>query len=104
MDLAVANVVSDNVSILLGNGNGTFVTPALNFGVGDQPQSVAVEDFNNDTIQDLAVANFFPASVSILLENGNGTFVTPAVNFGVGSAPNSVAVGDFNNDTIRIWQ
>src|SRR5215208_6067339 len=36
LDLAVANAGSDNVSILLGNGNGTFVTPALNFGAGDE--------------------------------------------------------------------
>src|ERR687897_3412709 len=50
LDLAVANSFSNNVSILLGNGNGTFVTPALNFGVGFGPNSVAVGDFNNDTI------------------------------------------------------
>jgi hypothetical protein len=102
LDLAVANQVSDNVSILLGNGNGTlFVTPAVNFGAGDGPFSVAVGDFNNDTILDLAVANFFSDNVSILLGNGNGTlFVTPAVNFGAGDGPFSVAVGDFNNDTI----
>src|SRR5918995_1819961 len=52
LDLAVANLNSDNVSILIGNGNGTFVdTPAVNFGAGDGPISVAVGDFNNDTIQ-----------------------------------------------------
>ena len=59
LDLAVANAVSDNVSILLGNGNGCLYT-SNNFAVGDGPQSVAVGDFNNDTIQDLAVANAFP--------------------------------------------
>ena len=101
LDLAVANFGSDDVSILLGNGNGTFVTPAVNFGAGDGPWSVAVGDFNNDTIQDLAVANALSDNVSILLGNGNGTFVTPAVNFGVGDQPFSVAVGDFNNDTIQ---
>jgi hypothetical protein len=101
LDLAVANQGSNSVSILLGNGNGTFVTPATNFGVGSLPQSVAVGDFNNDTILDLAVANLFSNNVSILIGNGNGTFVdTPAVNFGVGNQPLSVAVGDFNNDTI----
>src|ERR671913_442838 len=101
LDLAVANLFSDNVSILIGNGNGTFVdTPAVNFGVGDEPRSVAVGDFNNDTILDLAVANQNSDNVSILLGNGNGTFVTPAVNFGAGDGPTSVAVGDFNNDTI----
>ena len=49
LDLAVANGGSDNVSILLGNGTGSFGT-ANNFGVGNAPQSVAVGDFNSDTI------------------------------------------------------
>ena len=100
LDLAVPNWLSDNVSILLGNGNGTFVTPAVNFGTGGSPRSVAIGDFNNDTILDLAVGNQVSDDVSILLGIGNGTFVTPAVNFGVGDAPTSVAIGDFNNDTI----
>ncbi|HET9807264.1 MAG TPA: VCBS repeat-containing protein [Nitrososphaeraceae archaeon] len=99
LDLAVANSGSASVSILLGNGNGTFVTPALNFGAGDGPVSVAVGDFNNDTNLDLAIANRESDNVSILLGNGNGTFVTPALNFGAGDGPFSVAVGDFNNDT-----
>ena len=44
-DLAVANQLSANVSILLGNGNGTF-GGATNFGVGFTPFAVAVGDFN----------------------------------------------------------
>ncbi|PZS00752.1 MAG: hypothetical protein DLM69_06005, partial [Candidatus Chloroheliales bacterium] len=43
-DLATANYSSNNVSALLGNGNGTFQT-AANFSVGSQPFSVAVGDF-----------------------------------------------------------
>ena len=46
LDLVPANFGSDNVSILLGIGNGTFVTPAVNFGVGDRPASVAIGNFN----------------------------------------------------------
>jgi hypothetical protein len=95
-DLAVANQLSANVSILLGNGNGTF-GGATNFGVGFTPFAVAVGDFNGDGRQDLAVANQGSATVSILLGNGNGTFGA-ATNFGVGFAPLSVAVGDFNGD------
>ena len=48
LDLAVANFVSNNVSILLGNGTGSFGT-ATNFAVGSGPFSVAVGDFNGDT-------------------------------------------------------
>ena len=68
LDLAVANCVSSNVSILLGNGTGSFGT-ATNFAVGTDPVSVAVGDFNGDTFLDLAVANFVSNNVSILLGN-----------------------------------
>ncbi|MCH7720899.1 MAG: VCBS repeat-containing protein, partial [Planctomycetes bacterium] len=55
-DLAVANRYSDNVSVLLNNGDGTFAADVL-YGVGDQPQSVAIGDLDGDGDADLAVAN-----------------------------------------------
>ena len=94
MDLAVANAGSNNVSILLGNGTGSFGT-ATNFAAGTTPISVAVGDFNGDTFLDLAVANHGSNNVSILLGNGTGSFGT-ATNFAAGTSPTSVAVGDFN--------
>src|SRR5262249_42858225 len=110
-DLAVANegtppsFTGGNVSVLLGNGDGTF-QGAVNFGAGTNTVSVAVGDFNGDGVQDLAVANVvtlpnsFDSSVSVLLGNGDGTFQS-AVNFGAGRAPVSVAVGDFNGDGVQ---
>jgi len=95
-DLAVANVSSHNVSILLGNVGGTFQA-AVNYAAGSGPRSVAVGDFNADGRPDLAVANINSANVSILLGNANGTFQA-AVNYAVGATPRSVAVGDFNAD------
>jgi hypothetical protein len=65
-DLAVANGLSNNVSILLGNGAGGFGS-ATHFAVGTAPFSVAVDDFNNDTASDLATANFAANSVSVRL-------------------------------------
>src|SRR5262249_26157923 len=55
-----------DVSVLLGNGDGTF-QPALHFGVAGNPISLAVGDFNGDGLADLAVANF--SKVSVLLNN-----------------------------------
>ena len=95
-DLAVANYGSDNVSVLLGNGNGTFQA-AVNYAAGTSPHSVAVGDFNGDGKADLAVANYGSNNVSVLLGNGNGTFQA-AVNYAAGTSPCSVAVGDFNGD------
>ena len=56
---------------------------ATNFAVGTVPLSVAVGDFNGDTILDLAVANGGSNNVSILLGTGTGSFGT-ATNFAVG--------------------
>src|SRR5580692_1987189 len=78
-DLAVSNNcpvggcggnLPSTVSILLGNGDGTF-QPHVDYPVGS-PTGVAVGDFNGDGKPDLAVAN--GDSVAILLGNGDGTF------------------------------
>ncbi|PYM87134.1 MAG: hypothetical protein DME09_00365, partial [Candidatus Rokuibacteriota bacterium] len=98
-DLAVANGGSNDVSVLLGNGDGTF-KPAKNYeaGLGGGPLWVAVGDFNLDGKLDLVVANSSSDSVGVLLGNGDGTF-RPSVTFPAGgTAPQSVAVGDFNGD------
>jgi hypothetical protein len=99
-DLATANYFSANVSVLLGDGAGSFGA-ATNFGAGTDPRSIAVGDFNGDGKQDLAVANFNSNNVSILRGDGAGSF-SAATNFLAApnpfSQPFSVAVGDFNGD------
>jgi hypothetical protein len=87
---------SGGVSVLLGNGNGTF-QPARTFAAAGAPHSVAVGDFNGDGVLDLAVDNGVYDTVSILLGNGDGTF-QPAVTYAAGTNPDSVAVGDFDGD------
>jgi uncharacterized protein (TIGR03437 family) len=103
-DLALADYVGDNVTVLLGNGSGGFA-PAPNspFTVGSNPQSVVVGDFNGDAIQDLAIANYSSNNVTVLLGNGSGGFA-PAQGspFAVeAGAPISLVVGDFNGDGIQ---
>ncbi|MBL8207217.1 MAG: VCBS repeat-containing protein [Blastocatellia bacterium] len=100
LDLAVANVNSGNVTILLGNGSGGF-TPAVGspLSVGGGPLSIAVGDFNGDSRQDLTVANNISNNVTILLGNGNGGFAQSAGSLvSVGNSPYAVLVGDFNGD------
>jgi hypothetical protein len=99
LDLAVANGYSSNgVSILLGNGDGTFQS-AVQYATGLSPQSIATADFNGDGKLDLVVANGDPTanSVSILLGNGDGTF-RPHTDYSTGVGPASVTTGDFNGD------
>ena len=97
LDLAVTNQVSNDVSILLGNGDGSFGSQSL-VGAGSSPYSIVAGKFNADNNWDLAVTNSGSNNVSILLGNGNGTF-SSATNFFVGSSPLSIATGDFNNDS-----
>ena len=59
LDLATANVNSNTVSILLGQGDGTFLA-ARDVAVDDFPSSITVGDFNGDGHQDLATANRGP--------------------------------------------
>ncbi|NJD92160.1 MAG: hypothetical protein FIA91_11725, partial [Geobacter sp.] len=95
-DLAVANYSLGTVSILTGNGNGTFQNK-VDYGNHSNPNSIAVGDFNGDGRQDLAVTNYANDSVSILMGNGTGTFLTK-VDYTTGSNPRSAVVADFNGD------
>ncbi len=96
LDLVTGNYNSDEVSILLGNGDGSFGT-ASTISAGDGSSRVTTGDFDGDGIMDLATANVNAGNVSVLLGNGDGTFDTPDI-FGVGTGPLTITLGDFNGD------
>jgi hypothetical protein len=80
------------MSVLLGNGDGTFQT-AVSYAAGAVPSSVTVGDFNGDGILDLAVANdTVVGNVSVLLGNGDGTFQT-AVNYALTDQAGTTVTG-----------
>jgi hypothetical protein len=122
LDLATTNAY--DVSILLGNGDGTFQAPT-SIGIGSNPLSVAVGDFDDDGNLDLGVTSnvyvhdgdwcgcgypgcyysycysfgHYEGRANVLLGNGDGTFSAPSITPLGSSSPLSVAVADFNDDS-----
>ncbi|MHC4210106.1 MAG: FG-GAP repeat domain-containing protein, partial [Planctomycetota bacterium] len=77
-DLVVANRISDDVSVLLNQGDGTFAA-AVAYGAGSRPSSVAVGDLDGVNGPDLVVANSDSDDVSVLLNQGDGTFAVSGI-------------------------
>jgi hypothetical protein len=110
LDLVVANTTlaagtsgPGIVSVLLGNGDGTF-QPAVTYDSGELgATSVAVGDLNRDGKPDLVVSNNSTAdsgegSVAVLLGNGDGTFQAAVPYDSGGGGAGSVVVKDVNGD------
>lgn len=98
-DLAVANSGSGGtITVLLGNGDGTFTPASTNLSNLTSALALAVGDFNEDGIPDIAVVDNTVPSVTILLGNGDGTFTPTGISTPTGSGPSGIAVDDFNGD------
>jgi hypothetical protein len=95
LDIATANAIGDNVSILYGDGQGGTLFRA-DYAAGGAPQGIAATDFDRDGDTDIVTANVEPSSVSVLANQG----FFSARNFASGgNGTDSVVVGDFNGDT-----
>jgi len=100
-DVIVSNFIDNTVSVLLGNGDGTF-KPAVAVPVGNGPVFVTAADMNGDGKPDLLVNNNLDNTVGVLLNKGDGTFdAMTTVKLGRKRLilyPQMLVVGDFNHD------
>jgi len=104
-DLLVADPVGNSVIVLLGNGDGTFKTPATPIPVGTHPSAIAIGTFNTqngDSNPGFVVTNFGNNTYSVFNGNGDGTFTevagSPFLLPTTGTGPVAVTVADFNGD------
>ncbi len=107
LDIATANGNGgngDGVSVILGNGDGTFGS-AIGSQAGVEPDSMAVADFNGDSILDIAVTdwdrhnNYGNSFIRVLIGNGDGSF-QPPVSFTLYGIHKLIVAADFNGDGV----
>ena len=109
-DLVVPNTLSNTLSVLLGNADGSFQAPRqVAIGAYSRPavditafvrafgRHAAIADLNSDLVPDVVVTNYASSDVSVLLGRGDGTF-EPQRQFDATSAPVNLDIGDLNGD------
>jgi hypothetical protein len=96
LDLVATDSSNHRISVLLGNGDGTFQT-GVTYPVGQDPTDIAIADFNGDGKPDLAITNTGSNTVSVLLGNGDGTFQA-GVQYVTGTGAYGIAAADVNGD------
>lgn len=99
VDLCVANILDDTVTIHAGLGDGTFGAPQV-ISVGDAPRGIAVLDADGDGDTDVAATHSGASTLSVMLNDGSGTFGA-ATSFATGiSGPWALVSADMNEDGI----
>src|SRR5260370_40037572 len=100
IDLVVTNEADANMTVLMGNGDGTFTPTQSGAVTGMGSSAIAIADFNGDGKLDIAAASLSTNTVSIFLNQNSGsppsscTFSTAPLSAAVGNGPYSTPAGD----------
>lgn len=98
-DLATSNANTNNVSVVLGNGDGTFgAATQSGLNGGTSPQGIATADLGGDGHLDLVTSNASTGTLSVLPGDGHGGFGTASsVSAGV-ALPSKLKLADVDED------
>jgi hypothetical protein len=91
---------TNQIELLLGDGNGGLASPGRYFSVGHRPyERLRSADFNRDGLPDIVTTNLDDGTVTILLGDGKGSFrEAPGSPFPAGAKPWEVFLGDVDGD------
>ena len=95
-DLAIVNNPNNDVSVFMGNGDGTFNNP-VSYLAGWGTNCVAIADFNQDGKSDMAVSDYWGSDVSILINKNSGSFAA-GIDYPAGPIPWAMISADFDKD------
>src|SRR4030095_3095165 len=109
-DLMTSNFASNEVSVLIAKGDGTF-EPTVNYTTSGESRGLAVGDFNSDTFLDVAVAGARDQlsgsggrenQIRLTLGGTQGNFQAP-INYPIfhDAFPNSAEIADLNGDGLE---
>jgi hypothetical protein len=99
IDIVTGNSSSNSVSIVLGNGDGTF-DPQQSITVPNRPHGVAAIDVDGDADLDVVSANEVGNNLSVMINNGAGVFGPPTSFESGGNGEWPLAPADMNGDGI----
>lgn len=100
LDIAVVNETLDQITLLFGNGDGTFgEARGLTLPAGSRPYNIIAHDLDSDGFPDLVTANADSDSISVLVGDGNGEFLEPQT-LPVGQQPTGLWAGQVRGDAV----
>jgi len=97
LDLAITNKDTDKISILMGNGDGSFDEISKTYDVADMPSAIAVDNFDSDEYLDIVVVNSGSNLVSVLNGTGGGSFKDP-IHYSTGNNPTHLTTAKIDAD------
>ncbi len=108
LDIVTSNITSDDVSVLLNDGAGTFAAPMIfesrTGWSGEDPRALALGDVNADGIPDVVVSNQDTGDMTVVPGLGAGLLAPAQTNpLSNGAASSGIAVGEINGDGALDW-